>query len=294
MDKRESRLRETLNQKREYRNPKQIRIIKSQKHFGRWHFRNSELFRPSRFQFRNWLPGEPAQLRASTNTRKALQELYQLLLKAYEPQHWWPGDTPFEVIVGAILTQSTSWANVASAIRNLKAAGELSPEGLRRFTQDELATLVRPSGYYTVKAKKLTAMLAWLEQHNDDLDAVFAEDVHQLREELLGIYGVGEETADSILLYAAGKPVFVIDAYTRRIIDRIGIRPSGSGYADYQRLFTEHLSQDAAMFNEYHALLVEHGKRTCRKTPLCSQCRLLDICDYGLSCQTPGTKARCP
>ncbi|OGO39537.1 MAG: hypothetical protein A2147_04300 [Chloroflexi bacterium RBG_16_57_8] len=231
---------------------------------------------------------------------KTLLDIYSSLLKAYDPQHWWPADEPFEVMVGAILTQSTAWANVEKAIKNLKASQATSPAALRSLGLDELAALVRPSGYYTAKAGKLKALVDWLEHHDDDLSRLSAQDTAQLRKELLAVYGIGEETADSILLYAIGKPVFVIDAYTRRTIDRIGPHlltssppaerknTAGRTYADYQRLFTDNLPADVAMFNEYHALFVQHGKQTCRKTPLCPHCCLLDLCDYGRS-HTPHT-----
>ena len=186
-------------------------------------------------------------------------------------------------MVGAILTQSTAWTNVAMAIRNLKAAHALSPQTIGSLTSEELAALIRPSGYYTGKTRKLKAMVAWLKEHDYDLAGLCQETTQQLRKELLGVYGIGDETADSILLYALGKPVFVIDAYTRRAIDRIGIRPEGDAYADYQQSFLANLPLDVAMFNEYHALFVEHGKSVCRKTPICPKCCLLDMCKHGAS-----------
>lgn len=211
-----------------------------------------------------------------------LKDVYSRLLAAYGPQHWWPADGRFEVMVGAILTQSTAWTNVAKAIRNLKAANSLSPEALRRLSLDELAALIRPSGYYAAKSLKLKALAAWVGEHNDDLVETFAGDTEQLRCELLSVYGIGEETADSILLYGGCKPVFVVDAYTRRIVDRVGMAHGGTGYSDYQALFSFNLPSDVAMFNEYHALLVEHGKRVCRKDPLCPDCCILDVCEHGL------------
>jgi endonuclease-3 related protein len=186
-------------------------------------------------------------------------------------------------MIGAILTQSTAWTNVEKAIRNLKEAKAISPIALRNISASELAILIRPSGYYIVKAKKLKAFVTWLEKHSDDLKKICVNDTGKLRRELLAVYGIGEETADSILLYAIEKPVFVIDAYTRRIIDHIGIKPSGNRYTDYQRLFTDNLLPDVRIFNEYHALFVRHGKTNCRKKPLCNQCCLLTICEYGIS-----------
>ncbi len=210
-----------------------------------------------------------------------LVHIYVRLFAAYGPQHWWPADEPFEVMVGAVLTQSTAWANVAKAIRNLKEANAMSPEAIRRLGPDRLAALVRPSGYYNVKSHKLMALVSWLGGHNDDLGELFEENVARLRTELLGVYGIGEETADSILLYAGGKPVFVIDAYTRRIIGRVGVKPPDDSYSAFQALFQSALSADARVFNEYHALLVEHGKRSCRKVPQCPGCPLIELCKYG-------------
>jgi len=144
-------------------------------------------------------------------------------MDCYGPQHWWPAKEPFEVIAGAILTQSTAWVNVEKAIANLKTAGALTPEALRHRSQHEVAELIYSCGYYNTKALKLKAFARWLgDYYNDDLDKLFAGDVETLRRQLLSIYGIGPETADSIILYAANKPVFVIDAYTRRIISRIG------------------------------------------------------------------------
>ena len=151
-----------------------------------------------------------------------LMDVYHRLYQRYGPQHWWPGDGAFEVIIGAILTQSASWTNVDKALDNLKAQGLLEPAALRAVPLDELASLIRPSVYFNAKALKIKAFVEYLgERYNDDLEALFQRDVHILRPELLSIYGIGEETADDILLYAAGKPVFVMDAYTRRILDRL-------------------------------------------------------------------------
>jgi endonuclease-3 related protein len=202
------------------------------------------------------------------------------LLAAYGPQHWWPADEPFEVMVGAVLTQSTAWTNVAMAIASLKAAKALSAMAMRRLNADALGALIRPSGYYHVKTRRLEALVEWLGEQGDDLRGLFTRDTPELRSELLAVFGIGEETADSILLYAAGKPSFVIDAYTRRIIDRVGVPVAGGSYGDYQRLFMDNLPADVALFNEYHALLVQHGKRTCRLIPRCAECCLRDVCRW--------------
>jgi endonuclease-3 related protein len=206
---------------------------------------------------------------------RILLDIYRRLLDHYGPQHWWPADEPFEVIIGAILTQSTAWTNVEKAINNLKAAGALTPESLHRLPQDELAGLIHPCGYYNVKARRLKAFARWLwEQYHGDLDKLFAGNISKLRQQLLNIYGIGEETADSIVLYAAGKPTFVIDAYTRRIISRTGLAPQYNNYSVFQALFMSNLPSDVSLFNEYHALLVHLAKDVCRTRPLCHQCCL--------------------
>jgi endonuclease-3 related protein len=204
-----------------------------------------------------------------------LLNIYQRLLDQYGPQHWWPAQEPFEVIVGAILTQSAAWTNVEKAIANLKVAGKLSPEALRKTPDSELARLVYPCGYYNTKARKLKAFAQWFgEQYDDDLDKLFANNTGHLRQELLAVYGIGEETADSIILYAANKPTFVIDAYTRRIIGRLGLAPHSNTYSSFQAFFMTNLPADTGLFNEYHALFVRLGKDVCRTRPLCQQCCL--------------------
>ena len=206
---------------------------------------------------------------------QTLQVIYHRLMAYYGPQHWWPAREPFEVIVGAILTQSAAWINVEKAIANLKAAGVLSPGALRRLPHSDVARLIHPCGYYNAKAHKLQAFASWLgEQYQDNLDNLFAGDIDCLRPQLLAIYGIGEETADSIILYAANKPTFVIDAYTRRIISRIGLAPHINSYATYQSLFMANLPADTRLFNEYHALLVCLAKDVCQPHPLCRQCCL--------------------
>ena len=208
-----------------------------------------------------------------------LLEIYRRLYAAYGSQHWWPAGSPFEVVVGAILTQSAAWVNVEKAIENLKAAGSLSPEGLLRVGIDDLARLIYPAGYYNAKARKLKAFLEMLfDRHGGELDSLFALPLPELRQELLATYGIGQETADSITLYAAHKPVFVIDAYTRRVFSRLGLVPAGDSYASWQAMFSEALPPDVQLFNEYHALIDRHAKTVCRKVPLCGQCCLRQIC----------------
>ncbi len=212
---------------------------------------------------------------------QALLNIYRRLLAHLGPQHWWPAQEPFEVIVGAILTQSAAWGNVEKAIANLRMAEALSARALRQLPLSGLAALVHPCGYYNAKALKLKSFAYWLGNHyHDDLDKLFANNADDLRQQLLSIHGIGQETADSIILYAANKPIFVIDAYTRRITNRIGLAPDRNNYAAYQALFMDHLSPDAELFNEYHALLVCLGKNVCRSRPLCQQCCLNNICHF--------------
>jgi endonuclease-3 related protein len=213
-----------------------------------------------------------------TTINEKLLSIYNRLFVRYGPQHWWPAEEPFEVIVGAILTQSAAWTNVEKGIRALKQAHVLSAEGLRKLSQSELAGLIHSCGYYNAKAAKLKAFVHWFGQNYDDsLERMFARDTSSLRAELLEVHGVGEETADSILLYAGKKPVFVIDTYTRRVIDRHVIDPGGEKYSDYQRLFMDNLPPDTELFNEYHALMVAVGKNYCRKNqPWCEECCLLE------------------
>lgn len=212
---------------------------------------------------------------------QALQNIYHQLINYYGPQHWWPAEEPFEVIVGAILTQSAAWGNVEKAISNLKTAEALSPKVLRRLSLSELAGLIHPCGYYNAKALKLKSFAHWLGEHyNDNLGKLFANNIDYLRQELLSIHGIGQETADSIILYAANKPIFVIDAYTRRIINRIGLAPDSNSYTAYQTLFMDNLPSDVGLFNEYHALLVCLAKNVCRNRPLCRQCCLNNICPF--------------
>ncbi|MQF48648.1 hypothetical protein FIM08_01925 [SAR202 cluster bacterium AC-647-N09_OGT_505m] len=219
----------------------------------------------------------------SESLRKRLLDIYGRLYSRYGPQYWWPGDGAFEVIIGAILTQAASWDNVDKALANLKAKWLLEPVALRAVDQDELANVIRTSIYFNAKAQKVKAFVQHLGEHyNDDLRALLGKDTHNLRQELLSIYGIGNETADDIVLYAAHKPIFVIDAYTRRILGRLSINPTRDTYDSYQAIFMENLSHDVSLFNEYHALLDRHGSETCRKVkPTCAECCLLDLCPTG-------------
>jgi endonuclease-3 related protein len=204
-----------------------------------------------------------------------LCKIYKTLDKYFGELYWWPGETPFEIAVGAILTQNTNWKNVEIAIAKLKEADLLNP--LRLYTEEDsvVADLIRSSGYYNIKTKRLKAFLRFLqEEYVGKMGEMFNEELWTLRGKLLGVNGIGEETADSILLYGGGKPIFVVDAYTRRILERHDIIPRDRSYKEIQTLFMENLPQDTPLYNQYHALLVNTGKHFCRKKPLCSGCPL--------------------
>ena len=223
------------------------------------------------------------------NTQEILRDVYRRLLREYGPQHWWPADSPFEVMVGAVLTQSTSWTNVEKAIDSLKAADALSPQAIRRLSHEELARTIYSAGFHNSKARKLKALADYLgDRFDDDLDAMKRVDAAELRAELLGVYGIGNETADSILLYALGMPSFVIDAYTRRLLARLEVRPDRDRYEAYQRMFEGSLERDPRTFDEYHALIVTHGKSVCGKRPRCGDCCLLEICPTGRASESAG------
>ncbi len=211
-----------------------------------------------------------------------LRDIYDRMLSRYGRQHWWPADTPFEVMVGAVLTQATAWTNVEQAIASLKDADALSPAAMRALDTEELAALIYSSGFYNAKARRLKALVQFLgDAYGDDIEAMQTEDGAKLRHELLAVKGIGEETADAILLYALGKPSFVIDAYTRRLLHRLRIAPNSEAYAAYQRMFSDNLPRETALFAEYHALIVQHCKEACLKTPLCEGCCLRDLCPTG-------------
>jgi len=205
-------------------------------------------------------------------------EVFDTLLKCYGPLHWWPAETPAEVCVGAILTQNTNWTNVEKAIANLRREGMLTLEALWEIDRERLAELIRPSGFFNVKSARLKDFVGWLLDRHGSLEAMFSGDWRELREELLAVRGVGRETCDSILLYAGGKPSFVVDAYTRRLFSRLGLVSESDGYEQVRSIFMEALPADSGLFNEYHALIVEHCKRHCRKKPLCGGCPLGKLC----------------
>jgi endonuclease-3 related protein len=205
-----------------------------------------------------------------------LQLYYDALFRAHGPQHWWPGRTRFEVIVGAILTQNTSWTNVERAIHNLRQQKLLSPSSMARVSPARLARLIRSSGYFRQKARKLKAFVCFLgDAHHGSLTRMFRTPTTILRKQLLAVHGIGPETADSILLYAGNHPVFVVDAYTRRILERHNLANGKESYDEIRLLFQHSLPSSPALFNEYHALIVHTGKHFCRaRVPLCEACAL--------------------
>lgn len=219
------------------------------------------------------------QILYEDNITERLFSLYNQLLAQHGNRKWWPADTPFEVALGAILTQATSWRNVEKAMDNLKNAGAFTPEEIASISQAALERLIRPSRYFRMKAQKVRAFVDYITER--PMPVMFQQDVPELREELLSIYGVGPETADTIILYAAGKPSFVVDSYTYRLFSRLGWVEGRYNYAKLRDLFMDNLPHEVDLFNEYHALIVGHGARICHKTtPNCQECRLRETCDY--------------
>lgn len=209
------------------------------------------------------------------DTSKTLRTIYETLLEAYGPQDWWPGITRTEIVVGAILTQNTNWANVERAIANLQTGSLLDWATLRDVPIEQLAETIRPAGYYNIKAKRLKNFVSWLwQEHDGDFDSLRGHPLGEVREELLGINGVGRETADSILLYALDMPTFVVDAYTARIARRHCLIDEDADYEQLKALFEENLPCDVGLFNEYHALIVATGKRHCKPKARCPGCPL--------------------
>ncbi|TVP90280.1 MAG: endonuclease [Thioalkalivibrio sp.] len=194
--------------------------------------------------------------------------------------HWWPADSVFEVVVGAVLTQNTRWQNVERAIANLREAGRLDPDGILALPESELAALIRPSGYFNVKARRLASLVRFI-RGSGGLETLAGWDTPRLRTALLEVHGIGPETADDILLYAFGRPVFVVDAYTRRLFARLGWFAERAPYEELRLHVEAELGADAGALNELHALIVEHGKRHCRPRPSCNGCALREICTVG-------------
>jgi endonuclease-3 related protein len=207
-----------------------------------------------------------------------LMKIYRTLYQTYGSRHWWPGDTSFEVMVGAILTQNTSWRNVEKAIQKLKRKGVLNPRGMHRLKKSQLAPLIKSSGYYRIKTDRLKFFIDFFfEEYDGNVKKMGRERLGVLREKLLGVKGIGPETADSILLYGLRKPIFVVDAYTKRFLSRHGLISEKASYEEVQKLFMDHLPMDEKLFNEYHALLVHLGKTVCKKIPRCDACPLKGI-----------------
>lgn len=213
--------------------------------------------------------------RTRPSNKKILLAMYHTLYNTFGPQHWWPGETPFEIAVGAVLTQNTNWRNVEKAINNLKRQKTLDARTLQKMADEKLALLIKPAGYYNIKTKRLKEFLNFLINHyKGSMEKMKAEDTQLLRKNLLKINGIGPETADSILLYALEKPVFVIDAYTKRVLIRHKLISEGARYSEIQEIFHKNLSQDTLLFNEYHALFVKLGKDFCKTNPKCEGCPL--------------------
>lgn len=212
------------------------------------------------------------------NNKDRINNIYKFLYKKYGPQGWWPGDTQLECILGAILTQNTSWSNVEKAINNLKRLNLISVDKLKLINAHELARLIRSSGYYNQKTIKIKNFISFLSNnYGDDLDEMFLEETYELREKLLSIKGIGPETADCILLYGGNKPIFVIDTYTYRVLSRHNLVPEQTNYNEMQELFMDSLNGGSEIYNEYHALVVKVGKEHCKRTnPICAGCPLED------------------
>lgn len=225
-----------------------------------------------------------------------LDNFYQLLYQRFGPQYWWPAKTPFEVIVGAILTQNTSWANVEKAILNLRRASLLSPRKLYQVTIRKLARLIKPAGYFNIKARRLKNFINFLfSRYGGSLARMFNTDPWSLRAELLTIPGIGPETADSILLYAGDKPVFVIDAYTKRFLLRHNLIDADATYSAAQDIFLDNLQTDVGLFKEFHALIVRLAKEFCKSTPHCQGCALEEtIKDIQYTCDSCGIELKHP
>jgi endonuclease-3 related protein len=214
-----------------------------------------------------------------------LIKIFDVLYSTYGPQGWWPGEDPLEIILGAILTQNTAWHNVTLAIANLKGEGLLEPGALLEAEPERIKALIAPTGFFNVKYDRLKSVLEYLVRHNMDLERFRRLPIADLRNELLEVNGIGPETADSILLYAFDRPIFVVDAYTRRLFPRLGYGwMEKAPYEEIQRLFMAELPSDSDLYNEFHALIVAHCKAVCRKEPLCSDCGLSALC---AACKSP-------
>jgi endonuclease-3 related protein len=214
---------------------------------------------------------------------------YHQLLTHFGSQHWWPADTAFEVMIGAVLTQQSRWFSVEESIRNLKMKGLLEPEALANAATEEVEESIKPSGFYHQKAARIQNLSRYLVEHyNGELDRFFGRELLQVRNELLQLDGVGPETADSILLYAGAKCVFVVDAYTVRFCNRLGLT-TGGRYEAVKTFFEARLPRNVSLYKEFHALIVQLGKEYCRARPLCEKCPLSDKCVYGVEMNSEKT-----
>ncbi len=208
-----------------------------------------------------------------------LLKIYGRMLKRFGQRNWWPGETQFEVCVGAVLTQNTAWKNVEKAIANLKQSGKLDLESILNIDIDELALLIRPAGYFRLKARRLKSLVEYLYKRGGrKLSKIRDVQTQQLRAELLAVWGIGPETADSILLYAFERPVFVVDAYTKRIFSRMGLISREADYEEVRTFFENNLPERLQLFNDYHAQIVATGHNYCSPKPRCEECPLEDLC----------------
>jgi endonuclease-3 related protein len=210
---------------------------------------------------------------------RPLNRVFHRLKGHYGSQQWWPGETPFEIMVGAVLTQNTAWTNVERAIHQLKQARALDAETIYQLPIESLAELIRPSGYFNIKAGRLKAFCEWYLGHGG-YDSLKYWSTNRLRNSLLCIHGVGPETADDIMLYAFHRPVFVIDSYTRRLFARLGLLDANDNYENLRHFFQSSLEVKVKLYNEFHALIVIHAKEVCRARPLCEQCVLHHFCQW--------------
>ena len=223
-------------------------------------------------------------------TRQDIEWLFTALFDAYGPRNWWPTvhGGAFELVIGAILVQNISWSNTERALVNLRQADVWSFQAIIDTPDEDMHVLIRPSGYYRAKTRKLKEFASFIiEHHQGRLEQLFALPIDAMRSQLLSVWGIGDETADDIILYGAKKPSFVIDAYTKRLLERMGWEIDGKSYAAYQAMFHENLPHDEYLFNEYHALIDYHAARICKKKPMCDRCALADQCPVGIGINQP-------
>jgi endonuclease-3 related protein len=211
--------------------------------------------------------------------KEKLLLIYEKLYHFYGPQHWWPADNWFEVTIGAILTQNTTWKNVEKSIHNIKQNNLMNPNKLYELEKNELAKIIKSSGFYNLKSERIKNFLEWLKAYDFEYSNIRKKSYTELRRELLNIKGIGKETADSILLYAFNYPVFVVDSYTKRLFNRLGFELSDN-YDEIQNFFENMLEQDEKLYNEFHALIVKHSKELCKNKPICTECFLQKQCNF--------------